>query len=169
MRSSAPRRSNRLTKRSITIIICTDGRRRTHLKLLADTGALIALFNPRDSLHAHARRFARQAAGARFVVTELILSETVTRLRARIGAVHAVDIGEALLNSRRYEVLFVDPPLVEAGLANIKRFADKRLSLVDAVSFSVIASLALDGAFTFDSDFRDCGFSTYPNVPELAG
>ena len=96
------------------------------------------------------------------MLTELILSETVTRLRARIGADRAADIGKALLDSRRYEVLFVDPPLVEAGLANIRRFADKRLSLVDAVSFSVISSLALDGAFTFDRDFRDCGFEMLP-------
>ncbi|HEY6607579.1 MAG TPA: PIN domain-containing protein [Candidatus Limnocylindria bacterium] len=133
------------------------------MKLLADTGALLALFNPRDTLHQRARTFARQSAGVRFVLTDLILSETVTRLRARTDAARAADIGAALLNSRRYEVLFVDPPLVEAGLADLRRFADKRLSLVDAVSFAVIRSLALDGSFTFDRDFRDCGFTVYPD------
>ena len=132
------------------------------MKLLADTGALLALFNPRDSLHQRARKFARDAAGTRFVLTELILAETVARLRARTDAARAADVGTALLNSRRYEVLFVDTPLVEAGLADLRRFADKRLSLVDAVSFAVIRSLALDGAFTFDRDFRDCGFVVYP-------
>jgi uncharacterized protein len=133
------------------------------VKLLADTGALLALFNPRDSLHQRAQKFARDAAGTRFVVTELILSETVTRLRARTDAARAAEVGDALLNSRRYEVLFVDTPLVEAGLADLRRFADKRLSLVDAVSFAVIRSLALDGSFTFDRDFRDCGFAVYPD------
>jgi uncharacterized protein len=133
------------------------------VKLLADTGALLALFNPRDALHQPARRFVREAAGSRFVVTELILAETVTRLRARTDAARAADLGTALLNSRRYEVLFVDPPLVDAGLANLRRFADKRLSLVDAVSFAVIRSLGLDGSFTFDRDFSDCGFQVYPN------
>ena len=132
------------------------------MKLLADTSALLALFNPRDKLHQRARRFARDAAGARFVLTELILSETVTRLRARTDAAHAADVGEALLSSRRYEVLFVDPSLVEAGLADLRRYSDKRLSLVDAVSFAVIRALALDGSFTFDVDFRDCGFAVYP-------
>ena len=133
------------------------------MKLLADTGALLALFNPRDLLHQRAKRFAQQSAGARFVLTDLILSETVTRLGARTDAARAADVGVALLNSRRYEVLFVDPPLVEAGLADLRRFADKRLSLVDAVSFAVIRSLALDGSFTFDRDFRDCGFTVYPD------
>ena len=59
-------------KRSITITTWTDGRkRRNPVKLLADTGALLALFNPRDNLHQRARKFAQAAAGTRFVVTEL--------------------------------------------------------------------------------------------------
>jgi predicted nucleic acid-binding protein len=132
------------------------------VKLLADTGALLALFNPRDEHHKEAVAFVREAARARFVVTELIVSETVTRLRARSGAARAADVGAALLNSRRYEVLFVDAVLLESGLSNLRRFSDKRLSLVDAVSFAVIRSLALDGAFTFDRDFRDCGFDAFP-------
>lgn len=132
------------------------------MKLLADTGALLALFNPRDEFHKPASRFVRQSPSIRFVVTELIVSETVTRLRVRTDAVHAADVGAALMKSTRYEVLFVDAPLFEAGLADLRRFADKRLSLVDAVSFAVIRSLALDGSFTFDRDFRDCGFRVYP-------
>ena len=96
------------------------------VKLLADTGALLALFDPRDKLHRRARQFAHAAAGTRFVLTELILSETVTRLRARPDAGRAADVGAALLSSRRYEVIFVDPPLIEAGLGELRRFADKR-------------------------------------------
>jgi predicted nucleic acid-binding protein len=133
------------------------------VKLLADTGALIALFNPLDQLHPAARRYARSSVGTRFVVTELILAETVTRLRVRTDAVRAAEIGTALLSSRRYELLFVDAPLLEAGLDDLRRFSDKRLSLTDVVSFAVIRALALDGAFSFDRDFRDCGIATYPN------
>jgi hypothetical protein len=33
-----------------------------------------------------------------------------------------------------------------------------------SVSFAVIRSLALDGSFTFDRDFRDCGFAVYPDA-----
>jgi uncharacterized protein len=114
------------------------------VKLLADTGALLALFNPQDQFHRQATRFVRRARDTRFVVTELIVSETVTRLRSRLDADRAADVGTALVRSRRYEVLFVD------------------ISLADAVSFAVIRDLALDGAFTFDRDFRDCGFVTHP-------
>ena len=51
--------------------------------LMLVTGALLALFNPRDEFHPQARKFVRVAEKTRFVVTELIVSETVTRLRAR--------------------------------------------------------------------------------------
>lgn len=133
------------------------------MKLLADTGALLALFNPRDRLHQQAKRFVERAQGARFVLTELIVSETVTRLRSRLDADRAADVGTALLHSRRYEVIFVDARLLEAGLGELRRFADKRLSLADAVSFAVIRELSLDGAFAFDRDFQDCGFRMHPS------
>ena len=132
------------------------------MKLLADTGALLALFNQRDEHHHRARRFVGESSRTQFVTTELIVSETVTRLRARASADRAAEIGEALMRSQRYEVLFADAPLLEAGLAHLRRFQDKQLSLADAVSFAVIDALALDGAFTFDRDFRDCGYAAYP-------
>jgi predicted nucleic acid-binding protein len=44
----------------------------------------------------------------------------------------------------------------------MERFADKRLSLTDCSSFELMARLGLSGAFTFDRDFRDCGFEMLP-------
>jgi predicted nucleic acid-binding protein len=105
----------------------------------------------------------RAPQGVRFVLTELVVSETITRLRSRLDAERAADVGAALLQSRRYEVIFVDIRLMEAGLGELRRFADKRLSLTDAVSFALIRELSLDGAFAFDVDFGDCGFAMYPN------
>jgi predicted nucleic acid-binding protein len=54
------------------------------------------------------------------------------------------------------------PPLMQGGLNRLERFADKRLSLTDSVSFELIDRLGLQGAFAFDRDFRDCGFSMVP-------
>jgi predicted nucleic acid-binding protein len=39
---------------------------------------------------------------------------------------------------------------------------DKRLSLTDCASFELMARLRLDSAFSFDRDFRDCGFQMVP-------
>ena len=67
------------------------------MKLLADTSALLALVLADDSHHEAATRFARKSPQVRFVMTELILSEVVTRLRARAGAARAVAFADDAL------------------------------------------------------------------------
>jgi predicted nucleic acid-binding protein len=132
------------------------------MKLLVDTGALLALMLRNDQHHRRAVRFVREHPEARFVLTDLILAEVVTRLRARADAQAAANAGRSLLDGRRYEVLFVDARLVTSGLARMEQFADKRLSLTDCVSFEIMDRLGLTTAFAFDTDFRDCGYHLQP-------
>ena len=106
--------------------------------------------------------FVRRQSRARFVLTELILAEVTTRLRALAGAERAVGVARSLLESRRFDLTFVDSDLLAGALARMKRFADKRLSLTDCASFEVMDRLGLDSAFSFDRDFRDCGFQMAP-------
>jgi len=130
--------------------------------LLADTGALLAFMLKRDQHHGAAVRFLQQQPKARFVTSDLILGELVTRIRARSSAAQAAAVGRSLLDSRRFGLVFVDAPLVHAALARLEQYGDKRLSLTDCTSFELLDRLALDGAFAFDRDFRDCGYKTYP-------
>lgn len=133
------------------------------MRLLADTSALLAVFDRSDRLHARAAAFLRQRPGDRFVLTELVLAELATRLRARSGADVAVAIAADLLGSPRYQAVFVDLGLLREALALMARFADKRLSLTDCASFALIDHLKLDAAFSFDRDFRDCGYRVVPH------
>lgn len=132
------------------------------MKLLVDTSALIALFLPDERNHREAAKFSRQKPEPGFVLTELILGELATRLRVRAGADRAVEVARDILRSKRYELVFTDPELLNGGLAKMERFSDKRLSLTDCVSFELMEKLGLRAAFTFDRDFRDCGFETVP-------
>ncbi|HEX5475555.1 MAG TPA: PIN domain-containing protein [Vicinamibacterales bacterium] len=132
------------------------------MKLLVDTGALLALMLANDQHHEAAARFVRANPRTRFLLTNLILAEVVTRLRARAGAARAADAGRRLLDSTRYEVIFVDPALTTSALARLARLADKRLSLTDCVSFDVMDRFRLPAAFAFDHDFRDCGYRMVP-------
>ena len=132
------------------------------MKMLADTSALLALHSDREQHHSRAVVFLRDNPRARFVLTNLILAEFVTRQRARTDAAHAAAAGRDYLSSRRYEVLFVDAPLVLSGLARLEQYDDKGLSLTDCVSFEVMDRLGLTAAFTFDRDFRDCGYRMVP-------
>lgn len=132
------------------------------MKLLVDTSALLALTFRDDRNHRPAVAFVRAHPEARLVLTELILSEVATRVRARAGADRAVAVARSLLDSRRYELLFVDPEVVRGALDRMERFADKRLSLTDCASFELMERLGLESAFAFDDDFRDCGYRMVP-------
>lgn len=132
------------------------------MKVLVDTSALLALAFPDDRHHAAAVAFVRAHPHARLVLTELILSEVATRIRARAGAPRAVAVARSLFDSRRYELLFVDSDVVRASLDLMTRFGDKRLSLTDCTSFELMDRLGLESAFAFDTDFRDCGYRMVP-------
>ena len=132
------------------------------MKMLVDSGALLALLLRNDQHHARAAAFLKAHPDRRFVLTDLILAEVVTRLRARAGAAEAARAGRSFLSSRRYEVLFADARLVASALGRMEQFEDKRLSLTDCVSFEVMDQLGLRTAFTFDRDFRDCGYEAVP-------
>src|SRR5262245_23531820 len=124
----------------------------TPTKLLVDTGALLALAMRKDRYHATAVRFLRSVPHVRFVMTDLVLAELATRLRARAGATKAVAAVRDLLNSRRYEVVFANRGLMDAALARMDRHNDKALSLADCASFALMDELGLDTAFAFDTD-----------------
>jgi predicted nucleic acid-binding protein len=132
------------------------------VKLLVDTSALLALAFRDDQHHEAAAAFVRAHPQARLVLTELILSEVATRVRARAGAQRAVAVARSLFDSRRYELLFVDSDVVRGGLDLMARFSDKRLSLTDCTSFELMDRLGLETAFAFDTDFRDCGYRMVP-------
>ena len=136
----------------------------TGMKLLVDTGALLALALRRDRYHGAAVRFLKSLTHARFVLTDLVLGELATRLRARAGAGQAVAIVRDLLNSRRYEVVFADRALLEAAIGKMEQYDDKTLSLPDCASFALMDQLGLDTAFAFDTDFRDCGYQILPQI-----
>ena len=66
------------------------------MKLLADTSGLLALFLRGDAHHAAAARWLKQTPEARFLMTDLVLGETVTRLAARAGPARAVAAADSL-------------------------------------------------------------------------
>jgi predicted nucleic acid-binding protein len=132
------------------------------VKLLADTSALLALAWRDDRNHGVAVAFVRAHPQARFLLTDLVLSELATRLRARSSADRAASAVASLLESRRYELVLVDADVLRGALEQMRRFADKRLSFPDCASFEVMERLGVPAVFTFDRDFRDCGFEMVP-------
>src|SRR5262249_56210377 len=112
-RSSAACRDPRATNPCTTITTSTGGRRRTAVKLLVDTSAILALILRDDRNHARAAKFLRSHPQVRFVWTELILAEVATRLRTHAGAERAVAVVRELLRSRRSELLLPHTELLQ--------------------------------------------------------
>lgn len=130
-------------------------------RVFVDTSAVLALLNPDDVKHAAARdAFQRLSSSkATLVTTSFVLVELYALLGRRMGK-------EAVQRFRQtftplLDVVWVDRELHEAGLDLLDR-DERQLSLVDAVSFIIIRSRKLDGAFACDRHFREAGFDTVP-------
>jgi predicted nucleic acid-binding protein len=56
----------------------------------------------------------------------------------------------------------VELDVLRGALDRMRRLHDERLSLTDCASFEVMERVGVDTAFTFDRDFRECGFRMMP-------
>ncbi len=133
-----------------------------------DTGALLALANPRDQYHslavATAREFVKR--GGRWVGTILVLAELHGHLLRWRGPAVARQLIEAVRRDPAYDWREVDLDLLDAAMSEwLERFGDQRFSLTDAVTFALMRRERIKTAFAFDQDFRTAGFTLLGAMP----
>jgi predicted nucleic acid-binding protein len=127
---------------------------------LADSSAWLALYDRRDKFHTQAIEAFNSVVNQKvtFVVTDLILVETVTLLLYRAGHAQAVICGEWLLHSPRVRLIRVNIEQWDESWKLFKQYDDKQFSFTDCTSFVVMRHLKLRDAFTFDHHFEQMGF-----------
>ena len=86
----------------------------------------------------------------------------VTFFNSRGYHAKAVSVGRSLLHSPSIQLVHIDEALFYEGWAHFQRHDDKRYSLTDCISFTVMERLGIDGAFTFDRHFTQAGFQVEP-------
>jgi predicted nucleic acid-binding protein len=130
--------------------------------VFVDTAYLIALLDPRDSLHARALSLAKKLAGdeAPLLTTDAVLLELANYFsRSPLRAV-AIEWIAAIRSGEGWEVLGLDRALLARGEARYRAHADKTWSLTDCVSMEVMAGRKVTDVATTDAGFRQAGFRT---------
>lgn len=117
------------------------------LKVIADTGPLLAAANRRDQAHRLAAALVTHL-GRELIVPEMVMVEADQLLRSRVGD-HAARLFLASLVAGEHSVAFSSAALLRRAAEIDARFADLALGLVDA---SVMALAERNGhpILTFD-------------------
>ena len=131
-----------------------------------DTSALVALYLDSDEWHAEAVRALSQLRDLRrpLLATTDVFDETVTLIRRWGGYARAVEVGEALRESRVLTLVAVDDAAWEEAWALFKKHGNLKLSFTDCTSAALMARLGIESIFTFDSDFRGLGLKSLPDT-----
>ena len=132
-------------------------------KLFVDSSALIALAATADENHASAKEWLKNfPSGIRLITSHFILDEMVTRLRGLLGVEPAWQMGKYLMESGKYEMIWIGKTHCEMALKKMKKFSDHRFSFTDCTSFVVMEEKGIRDAFAFDDDFKRAGFRMHP-------
>jgi predicted nucleic acid-binding protein len=128
--------------------------------IFVDTSGLYALIDRRDRHHRAARTIveARARAGRKLVVTDYVVSETVTLAKTRSGSAAALRVLDLIDQSAGIRIEWIGPPRFDATKAFLRRHADHAYSFTDCSSFVVMRELRLREALTCDGHFAEAGF-----------
>jgi predicted nucleic acid-binding protein len=134
------------------------------VKVYIDTSAFYALADTNDKNHeaasvVYARLLERRTI---FLLSDHVLAETATLLRRRLGY-EASDRFLRLMEESQtmgtFEVIFIDESLLNSAKRIFSDMTDPKLSLVDALSFSIMKKTRTSQYFAFDDHFQKAGFN----------
>lgn len=132
--------------------------------VFVDTSAFFALADQTDRLHQHALHYV-QSTDRLLVTSNVIVHETITLLRMRLGFEPALRFGLRLLGEATTPIIRVTPTDETKAWAIFRQYPDKRFSFVDCTSFAVMRRFGIGTAFAFDDDFRRLGkWIVEPNI-----
>jgi uncharacterized protein len=124
--------------------------------VFVDTSAFFALADQTDRLHYQALQYV-QSTDRLLVTSNVVVHETITLLRMRLGYEPALQFGLRLLSETTTPIVRVTSADEERAWAIFRQYPDKRFSFADCTSFAIMKRLGIGTAFAFDEDFRQFG------------
>ena len=128
--------------------------------LFADTGYWIALFNPRDDLHAKALTVSHAIQGRPILTSQMVLAEFLNYYAAlgQSFRQQAVQVVRNLQQAAEVEIVPQTDQQFQAALTFYDQRPDKEWSLVDCGSFLLMQERNLREALAHDEHFQQAGF-----------
>jgi uncharacterized protein len=129
-------------------------------RVLVDSSANLAVINRRDRNHEAAIAIANWLIAQRYrlYTTNAMLFESDALILSQLGIRAANQFLRGVLRSSTI-VVRVRATDEERARTILFRYEDKVSSYNDTLSFAVMERLGIDLAFTFDSDFRQYGWT----------
>ena len=125
-------------------------------QVLIDTGAVYAFVVRTDAHHEEARVFMEDLNEREIgmVLADIVFAETMTLLKARIGAPLALRVGRHLRNNPAYRWTPLGEEGEEDTWATFQQYNDKEWSYTDCALFVLSKRLAIPNILSFDSHFE---------------
>jgi len=135
-------------------------------RVFIDTSAYVALTDRSDQFHAAAVESLQRLLDLHLsqVTTNLVLAETYTCIRRKLGHAAAVRFGAGIHRLRvtpEFRVVYIDATLDEEAWRIFSRYADQDFSYVDCTSFAWLRRHSEVEVFAFDDDFAWMGFTPF--------
>jgi predicted nucleic acid-binding protein len=127
------------------------------MTVFADTFALIAWLNPRDTAHAVVAKYLDDFTG-RLLTTEWVLMELADALSAPEARATVIAFLRAVRADPQFDVVGYVPTVYQVGFNLFAARPDKAWSLTDCISFGVMTERGLSDALTADRHFEQAGF-----------
>ncbi len=133
-------------------------------ELFVDTGAWLAILDPRDKYHQVAVTFYQKALTRypRLLLTNLVAAETYISVLRNAGHHKALSFLDIIEQSPSVQCIWSDEEIETRARDILRRYNDQDFSYVDAASFALMQQRKLAEAFTFDHHFAIAGFVQLP-------
>lgn len=105
-------------------------------------------------------------AGAGFVTSSDVYSETITYLRYKIGYHAAVSFYESMQAAQAKDHLLIEwvtPSVFDEAWKLFRQYDDQKLSMVDCTSFVICKKRRIETVVTLDKHFLVAGFDVIPS------
>jgi predicted nucleic acid-binding protein len=132
------------------------------MRVFVDTSAFLAILSSDDKNHTQAGQVWTDMVTqeTQLLCSNYVLVETFALTQRRLGVQAVRTLQEDILPVVNVE--WVDEECHQASVSALLTAGQKRLSLVDCVSFEVMRRLGINTAFAFDHHFGEQGFRVIP-------